>query len=139
MGKVKTTNYKNTEEYKRIRKAFPDKSEMEIFDIYEFDMGKIENDWVEAIEQKIESQKKAPEEKRSSLDKVRNLKAKKKKDDSKQKVIDYLFQAVKEADFLTLEQEMTGTKMSFMDIDGNYYSMTITKHKTAPDGYKGGM
>ena len=64
-------------------------------------------------------------------------KAKKKKDESKQAIVNLVFEAVKGSPLVVFPQEMTGTKISFMDTMGNYYSVAVTKHKAAPDGFKG--
>lgn len=111
-------------------------SREEAEELYAFDHDEIENVEAEALTEKAE---KITKEKRqgSSLDKVRNLKAKKKTDDSKQEIVNLVFEAIKGSPLVVLPQEMTGTKISFMDTLGNYYSATVTKHKAAPDGYKG--
>lgn len=105
-------------------------------ELYSFDHDEIENEEVEALTAKAEQVTKE-KKKGSSLDKVRNMKAKKKKDESKQIIIDLVFNSIKESENTVFAQEMTGTKISFMDTMGNYYSVSVTKHKTAPDGFKG--
>lgn len=106
-------------------------SRAEAEELYAFD-----HDEAEALTEKAE---KATKEKKkgSALDKVRNLKAKKKKDESKQAIVNLVFEAVKGSPLVVFPQEMTGTKISFMDTMGNYYSVAVTKHKAAPDGFKG--
>lgn len=48
-----------------------------------------------------------------------------------------VFDCINQSALTVFPQEMTGTKMSFMDTQGSYYSVVVTKHKAAPDGYKG--
>ena len=102
-------------------------------ELWAFDHDEIDVPEVSEIEAKIESNK--FEEKRSSLEKVKYMKAKKKKDDSKEQVINGLFEAAKLSGVVVLPQEISATKMSFMDANGNFYTMSITKHKSQPDGY----
>lgn len=111
-------------------------SRAEAEELYAFDHDEVENAEVEALTEKAE---KATKEKKkgSALDKVRNLKVKKKKDESKQAIVNFVFEAVKSSPLVVFPQEMTGTKISFMDTMGNYYSVAVTKHKSAPDGFKG--
>lgn len=111
-------------------------SRTEAEELYAFDHDEVENAEAEALTEKAEKATKA-KKKGSALDKVRNLKAKKKKDESKQAIINLVFEAVKGSPLVIFPQEMTGTKISFMDTMGNYYSVTVTKHKAAPDGFKG--
>ena len=111
-------------------------SRAEAEELYAFDHDEAENTEAEALTEKAE---KATKEKKkgSALDKVRNLKAKKKKDESKQAIVNLVFEAVKGSPLVIFPQEMTGTKISFMDTMGNYYRVAVTKHKAAPDGFKG--
>lgn len=108
-------------------------SRAEAEELYAFDHDEAENAEAEALTEKATKEKK----KGSALDKVRNLKAKKKKDESKQAIVNLVFEAVKGSPLVVFPQEMTGTKISFMDTMGNYYSVAVTKHKAAPDGFKG--
>jgi hypothetical protein len=65
------------------------------------------------------------------------MKAKKKKDEMKETVISTVFELVRGNEVFVLPQKMSTTKMSFMDAAGNYYTVTVTKHKSCPDGYSG--
>lgn len=111
-------------------------SRAEAEELYAFDHDEVENAEAEALTEKAEKATKA-KKKGSALDKVRNLKAKKKKDESKQAIVNLVFEAVKGSPLVVFPQEMTGTKISFMDTMGNYYSVAVAKHKAAPDGFKG--
>jgi hypothetical protein len=106
-------------------------------ELWLFDHDEIEVAEVEEIEAKIEENKK--EEKRSSLEKVKYQKAKKKKDGMKEQVIDEIFRAVESTNSTMLHEEMSATKISFMDANGGFYTVTVTKHKSQPDGYTGGI
>lgn len=129
---------KMTEKEKAIQLSMEklDITREEAEEVWAFDHDEIEVAEVIEIEAKIDANKDT--EKRSSLEKVKYQKAKKKKDASKEKTIEGLFAASKESGIAVLPQVMTATKMSFMDENGNYYTMTITKHKSCPDGYNGG-
>lgn len=105
-------------------------------EVWAFDHDELDVAEVDEIEAKIEATKEV--DKRSSLEKVKYMKAKKKKDQSKENTISGIFSAAKESGVVILPQIMTATKMSFMDANGNYYTMTVTKHKSSPDGYNGG-
>ena len=111
-------------------------SRAEAEELYAFDHDEAENAEAEALTEKAEKTTKE-KKKGSALDKVRNLKAKKKKDESKQAIVNLVFEAVKDSPLVVFPQEMTGTKISFMDTMGNYYSVAVTKHKATPDGFKG--
>lgn len=106
-------------------------------ELWLFDHDELEVEEVELIEAKIEENKK--EEKRSSLEKVKYQKAKKKKDVLKETVIKSIFDAVEGLDTTYLTEQMSATKMTFMDANGGYYTVSVTKHKSQPDGYTGGM
>lgn len=111
-------------------------SREEAEELYAFDHDETDNEEADALTAKAEQVTKE-KKKGSALDKVRNLKAKKKKDESKQAIVNLVFEAVKGSPLVVFPQEMTGTKISFMDTMGNYYSVAVTKHKAAPDGFKG--
>lgn len=111
-------------------------SREEAEELYSYDHDETECAEAEALNAKAEQVAK-DKKKGSALDKVRNLKAKKKKDENKQAVVNLVFEAVKGSPLVVFPQEMTGTKISFMDTMGNYYSVAVTKHKAAPDGFKG--
>lgn len=111
-------------------------SREEAEELYAFDHDETDNEEADALTAKAEQVTKE-KKKGSALDKVRNLKAKKKKDESKQAIVNLVFEAVKGSSLVVFPQEMTGTKISFMDTIGNYYSVVVTKHKAAPDGFKG--
>lgn len=103
-------------------------------ELYAFDNDEIDNEEVVAIEKKEQEEKKP---KGSSLDKVKLMKAKKKSDAEKEKLIEQVFEFVKALDVVQISTEITSTKLSLMTKDGNFYSVAITKHKSRPDGLKG--
>lgn len=111
-------------------------SREEAEELYSYDHDETECAEAEALNAKAEQVAK-DKKKGSALDKVRNLKAKKKKDDNKQAIVTMVFDCIRQSTLTVFPQEMTGTKMSFMDAQGSYYSVVVTKHKAAPDGYKG--
>lgn len=107
----------------------------EAIELYQFDHDEIEVPEVEAIQAKIDAN--SVDKKRSSIEKVKYMKAKKKKDELKEAVISTMFDLVRDEPMFVLAQKMSTTKMSFMDANGSYYSITVTKNKTCPDGYTG--
>lgn len=133
----------NTMKQKMIERENAIKTFMENLDItreeaeelYKFDNEEVTNEVADAIEEKIAATSKAKGEKRSSLEKVKNQKAKKKADASKEGIIAAIFGFVQGSDLMVNAQEMSATKMSFKDAEGNYYTVAITKHKSKPDGY----
>ena len=89
-------------------------SREEAEELYAFDHDETDNEEADALTTKAEQVTKE-KKKGSALDKVRNLKAKKKKDESKQVIVNLVFEAVKGSPLVVFPQEMTGTKISFMD------------------------
>lgn len=115
-------------------------SREEAEEMWAFDHDEIDCEEVDAIEDKIkETQKNDKKKTGSPLDKVRNMKAKKKADAEKYNIIQSVFSFLKtlgETGEIVSPQEMSTTKMSFKGVNGGYYTVTITKHKSCPDGYK---
>ena len=113
----------------------------EALEMWAFDHDEMDNEEVNAIEEKIGAIKKEAGPKTGSpLDKVRNMKAKKKADAEKEGVIKTIFNFLRgeaASGAIVQPQEMSTTKMSFMGTNGGYYTVTITKHKARPDGYSG--
>ena len=108
-------------------------SREEALEVIAFDNGEVDNEEVAEIEQKIEVKKQ--KEKRSPLEKVKNQKAKKKADENKETIKETLFNFVKDSEIFVKEQEISATKISFQDKDGNFYTIALTKHKSRPNGY----
>ena len=108
-------------------------SREEALEVIAFDNGEVDNEEVAEIEQKIEVKKE--KEKRSPLEKVKNQKAKKKADENKETIKETLFNFVKDSEIFVKEQEISATKISFQDKDGNFYTIALTKHKSRPNGY----
>lgn len=115
-------------------------SREEAEEMWAFDHDEIDCEEVDAIEDKIKATQKNDKKKTGSpLDKVRNMKAKKKADAEKHNIIQSVFNFLKtlgETGEIVSPQEMSTTKMSFKGVNGGYYTVTITKHKSCPDGYK---
>lgn len=115
-------------------------SREEAEEMWAFDHDEIDCEEVDAIEDKIKETQKSDKKKTGSpLDKVRNMKAKKKADAEKHNIIQSVFSFLKtlgETGEIVSPQEMSTTKMSFKGVNGGYYTVTITKHKSCPDGYK---
>lgn len=111
-------------------------SREEAEELYAFDHDEIECEEVTAIEEKVagdtRDEKKA---KGSPLDKVKLMKAKRKVDEEKSSIIERIFAFVRGQEDVHGVQDMTSTKISFKGESGTYYSVTITKHKSKPDGY----
>lgn len=115
-------------------------SREEAEEMWAFDHDEIDCEEVDAIEDKIKETQKSDKKKTGSpLDKVRNMKAKKKADAEKYNIIQSVFSFLKtlgETGEIVSPREMSTTKMSFKGVNGGYYTVTITKHKSCPDGYK---
>ena len=109
-------------------------SREEAEELYAFDNDEIDNEEVIAIEEKQQKNKKV-QEKRSSIEKVKHMKAKIKGDANKERIIDDIFTMAQTSEHIFNAQEMTATKMSFQDKDGNFYTVQVTKHKSRPEGY----
>ena len=111
-------------------------SREEAEELYAFDHEEVECEEVTAIEEKVAQENKEEKKiKGSPLDKVKLMKAKRKVDEEKENIIGDIFMFVRESDLVDGAQEMTSTKMAFMGESGTYYSVTVTKHKSKPDGY----
>lgn len=116
-------------------------SREEAEEMWAFDHDEMDCEEVDSIEEKIKENQKTDKKKSggSPLDKVRNMKAKKKADAEKhgiiQSIFDYL-RSMGDVGSIISPQEMSTTKMSFKGANGGYYTVTITKHKSCPDGYK---
>ena len=111
-------------------------SREEAEELYAFDNDEIDNEVVNEIEEKQQKRKEA-QEGRSSIEKVKHMKAKIKSDENKELIIDDIFAKTQASEHIYNTQEMTATKMSFQDKDGNFYTVQVTKHKSRPDGYMG--
>lgn len=109
-------------------------SREEAEELYAFDNDEIDNEEVTAIEEKQQKKKTAQEE-RSSIEKVKHMKAKVKADINKESIIGDIFAKTQTSEYIFNPQEMTPTKLSFQDKDGNFYTLQITRHKSRPDGY----
>lgn len=103
-------------------------------ELYAFDNDEIENDEVAEIEEKVAEQTEKAKG-RSSLEKVKHMKAKKKGDAQKEAIINDIFTSTEESPLVFNAMAISTTKMSFMDAEGNFYTVAITKHKKQPDGY----
>lgn len=110
----------------------------EALEMLEFDKGNIDNEEVDKLEEKVKIQAKPKDGKkgRSSLDKIKYQKAQKKVDITKSAIMEVITNSLSTSDLTHLFQKMTATKSSFMDKDGNYYSVSLTKHKAKPDGFQ---
>lgn len=103
-------------------------------ELYAFDNDEIDNDEVAEIEEKVAEQTEKAKG-RSSLEKVKHMKAKKKGDAQKEAIINDIFTSTEESPLVFNAMAISTTKMSFMDAEGNFYTVAITKHKKQPDGY----
>lgn len=111
-----------------------DISREEAEELYAFDKGEIENEVVnEMEEEQKEVQKK--KENRSSLEKVKHMKAKVKSDANREKILDDIFNETQNSEHVFNAQIMATNRMSFQDKDGFFYTVQVTKHKARPDGY----
>ncbi len=86
------------------------------------------------MEEKEKESKKKP--KGDSIAKVKTQKAKKKEDKTKSDIMTLIEKMLNENSEFDNPQKMTASKFTFMDKDGNYCSISMTKHKAKPDGYK---
>lgn len=105
-------------------------SREEAIELWDFDHEKIESAEVAAIEQK--------KKEASPINKVKNLKAKKKVDTNKESIIRKVESLLRSDEFFQNPEEIKTGKFVFQDLDGSFYTLALTKNKTKPDGYKGG-
>ena len=103
-------------------------------ELYAFDNDEIDNEEVAAIEEKVSEQTEKAKG-RSSLEKVKHMKAKKKGDAQKEAIINDIFTSTEGSALVFNAMAISATKMSFMDAEGNFYTVAITKHKKQPEGY----
>ena len=108
----------------------------EALELVAFDKGDEDNEEVKKIEEKSTGQPKKKAKTGSPLDKVKTQKAKKKVDEFKDGVVTLIKEMINNhKEKFTSPQQMTSTKITFKGSDGNYYSISLTKHKAKPDGY----
>lgn len=107
-------------------------SEEEAIELIKFDNDEIDNDEVTELEQKAKKVKES--KKRSPLEKVKNAKAKKKTDENKEKIMALLEDLVKGNELFTNPKNVTPTKITFT-VNGEFFTISLTKHKKCPDGY----
>jgi len=125
---------KHEQEIAKLMKQL-DITREEALEVIAFDKGIVENETVDQIEAGIAQV--AEEKKRSPIEKVKYSKAKKKADVNKELIVKNIYDFLKNMDLFQGVQKMTATKTSFQDKDGNFYTVTVTKHKSKPDGYHG--
>lgn len=111
-----------------------DINEYEAQELWEYDNEEFEIE--EHTHIKEEQKKEKDEKKVSPIAKVKTMKAKKKIDEQKQSILDLIFNFVNNAKQVKCYQQVTSTKASFKDSFGNYYSISVTKHKKKPEGFK---
>lgn len=114
-------------------------SREEAISVLAFDNDEVDNEEVNKIEEKAKdtAPAKKPTKKGSSLDKVKNQKAKKKADEVKEGIVKIIKSAIACAPtYFIKPQDLTSSKITFKATDGSYYSISITKHKAKPDGYE---
>lgn len=102
-------------------------SEQEAKDLIEFDNATPTKQ--EEILTDLKANKKA-----SPINKVKTLKKKAVNDSFKEQLKNDLFEFLN-SKFMNV-QEFKSNQFGFMDAEGNFYSVKITKHKTIQDGYK---
>ena len=113
----------------------------EALEIIAFDNEEIEIDEVKEIEEKVKATAKAEKPKsdkpkRSSLEKIKHQKAKKKIDENKDNIFKLIGKMMSDnKGIFKAPQQMTTSKITFQDAEGNFYSISLTKHKARPDGY----
>lgn len=103
-------------------------------ELYAFDNDEIDNEEVAEIEEKVAEQTEKAKG-RSSIEKVKHMKAKKKGDIQKEAIIKDIFASTEASELVFDAVEISATKMTFKDSEGNFYTVAITKHKKQPEGY----
>lgn len=106
----------------------------EAVELHYFDKEETTNDDVSAIESKIKTEKEAVV-KVSPIGKVKLMKAKRKIDFQRTDIINKVFGFLKTMEEVKASAQMTSSKVSFETEDGTFYSVTVTKHKSKPDGF----
>ena len=84
----------------------------------------------------IKQEKETKSPKKDTIAKVKTQKAKKKEDKTKTNIIDILEKLLTNNSEFNNPQKMTASKFTFTDNDGNYCSISMTRHKAKPDGYR---
>ena len=128
---------KNLENAKKLMESLGI-SEAEALELIAFDNDEVENEEVEAIESNMKeaaasTDKPKTAKKGSSLDKVKNQKAKKKVDAAKEDLMTKINAMLVEAGVVA-PQNLTSSKVSFM-VGDEFFSISLTKHKAKPDGF----
>ena len=120
-----------------------DLTKEEALELYLFDNGKIENEEEKALTEKASktiknyTKSSVQPKKSDSIAKIKTQKAKRKTDSIKKGVIDTVQASLLEVDYLQNTQIVKEEgQISFKDLDGNYYSLKLTKHKGKPDGFR---
>jgi len=108
---------------------------VEAEELWAFDNDEADNAFVDAIEEQAREEQEA-KPKGDSLAKVKTMKAKRKIDAEKDEIIKSVFESAKGHAGIKSHCEMGANKISVEGESGTYYSITITKHKGKPDGYK---
>ena len=107
-------------------------------ELYKFDYMNEENETVNKIEAKgAPSFSNYDPEKRTSIEKVRHLKAKPVSNASKDSLMEALLEFTHEHILPVNPQQVNASKISFSTPDGEYFTISLTKHRSKPDGYKG--
>ena len=111
----------------------------EAIDVIKWDMedDDCQNEEAKELQEKMAQQEKESKKpKKDTIAKVKTQKAKKKEDKTKSDIMKILENLLNENDNFVSPQKMTASKFTFTDKDGNYCSISMTKHKAKPDGYK---
>ena len=109
-------------------------SREEAEELWAFDNEEIENEEVLAMEEeskKIEEEKKAKSEAAQVEHRKRQIAAEAKKEDIIEDTIDHVIST----GMAHQPMQMSANSITFMDDEGNFYTVKITKHRKQPNGY----
>lgn len=131
-------NLKQKKEMEKAVAGYMEKlqiTEAEAIELWKFDNDEISNEVVDKMEAAAKEKTAEEKKKNSPIAKVKNMKAKKKADEEKEGIIAALFGFIKASAAFVNPQEIAATKMVFKGTDGGYYTVTVTKNRTKPDGF----
>lgn len=125
---------KELREYIKNQMELLDITEEEAIEMWKYDNGEIDNAEAKEIEDKEEENKKKTK-KETKIGKIKNAKAKAKADADKEAIIEAIRNLTDSSEEIVNAQWLASNKVSFKGKNGNYFTISITKHKNKPEGY----
>ena len=103
-------------------------------ELWAFDNDEIDNEEVVAMEEESEA---IEEEKRAKIDaaQVKHRKEQIKAEEKKEDIVENVMNHVVRTGFAHQPMQMGSNSITFMDDEGNFYTVKVTKHRSQPNGY----